>query len=109
MSGKSGMKIRETSQDTGRARMWRIIRRRMVFTLDDIVIPLDGVTQVNAWKFISNLLNHGFIRFDRWNGKQGQRGSCKVYRLAYNPGPHLPTTCPNCNKSITARTCGGEA
>ncbi len=107
MSGKPGMK-HTPNQNSGRARMWKVIRRRMVFTLDDIVIPLDGVNSNNAVKFVQNLVRHGIVRFDRWNGTEGQRGSCKVYRLINNT-PQQPTHCPTCKQPITAKQCRGEA
>jgi hypothetical protein len=89
--------------------MWKIIRRRMVFTLDDLIIPLDGVNSNNALKFVQNLCRHGIVRFDRWSGKEGQRGSCKVYRLVNNTGPQQPTQCPTCKQPVTTKQCGGEA
>jgi len=109
MSGKPGMKRIATDQNCGRARMWRVIRRRVLFTLDDIVIPLDGVNSNNALKFVQNLVRHGFAKVDGWRGQVGLRGSCKVYRLIDNSGPVQPTHCPRCNQPLTAKTCGGEA
>jgi hypothetical protein len=79
-----------------------------LFTLDDVVIPLDGVNSNNALKFIKNLIRHGIVRVDCWRGKQGQRGSCQVYRLIQNTGPQQPMQCPACKQPITAKTCGGE-
>lgn len=108
MSGKQGMKRVEPDQNSARARMWRVIRRRGLFTLDDIVIPLDGVHENNALKFVQNLVRHGIVKLDGWRGKRGQRGSCKVYRLVNNSGPIQPTQCPTCTQPITAKICGGE-
>jgi len=109
MSGKKGMLRIKTDQNSGRSRMWRIMRRRLVFTIDDLVIPLDGVTSANAWKFVANLMRHGIVKFDRWSGKSGMPGCCKVYRLVYNPGPAQPVICPTCKKSLTATSCGGDS
>jgi hypothetical protein len=109
MSGKPGMKRPVPNRDSGRARMWKIIRRRMVFSLDDLVIPLDGVNTNNALKFVHNLCRHGIVRFDRWNGTQGTLGCCKVYRLINNTGPLQPMQCPTCKQSVTAKQCGGES
>lgn len=108
MSGKQGMKRLEPNRNSGRARIWKIIRRRMVFTLDDLVIPLDGVNTNNALKFVQNLVRHGIVRFDRWRGTQGKPGCCKVFRLVNNTGPLQPMTCPNCKQPVTAKHCGGE-
>lgn len=109
MSGKKGMLTQKPDQNSGRARMWRIMRRRLVFTMNDLVIPLDGVNTSNAVKFVQNLTRHGIVRFDRWSGKPGRPGSCKVFRLVHNPGPVQPTICPTCRKSVTALSCGGES
>lgn len=109
MSGKKGMRRKAPDQNSGRARMWRIIRRRVLFTLDDLVIPLDGVNEGNAQKFILNLVRHGIVKLDGWRGKQGRPGSRKVFRLIDNTGPVQPVQCPNCNQPITAKTCGGGA
>ncbi len=103
---KKGMRRSEPDYSSGRARMWRIMRRRLVFSVDDLVIPLDGVTTCNALKFIQNLVRHGIVRFDRWSGNSGQRGSCKVFRLIYNPGPERPTICPTCKQPVIAKVCG---
>jgi hypothetical protein len=108
MSGKKGMLTTAPDQKSGRARMWKIMRRRLVFTLDDIVIPLDGVNTNNALKFVQNLTRHGIVRFDRWSGTQSKPGSCKIYRLVKNTGPVQPTICPTCKQSVTAKLCGGE-
>lgn len=105
MSGKKGQLRSEPDQNSGRTRMWRIIRRRLVFTIDDLVIPLDGVKTSNALKFVKNLTVHGIVRFDRWSGKQGKPGCCKVFRLINNPGPLQPTVCPTCKQPITAKVC----
>jgi len=107
MSGKKGMS-RQPRENTGRARMWKIMRRRLVFALDDIVIPLDGVKTNNAMKFLKNLTTHGIVRFDRWSGTQGKPGSCKVYRLIQNTGPTPPITCQTCKRPVTSKQCGGE-
>lgn len=109
MSGKKGMRRGEPDQHSHRARMWRVMRRRQVFTVDDLVIPLDGVTTTNALKFIQNLVRHGIVRFEQWRGKEGQRGSSKVFRLVHNPGPVQPTTCPTCKQPLAARNCGGAS
>lgn len=105
MSGKKGMVQANPDQNTGRARMWRVMRRRLVFTIDNLVIPLDGVTTANALKFVKNLTRHGIVRLDRWSGKEGQKGSRKVFRLVHNPGPIQPTICPTCKQSIAAKIC----
>ncbi|MBK5274588.1 MAG: hypothetical protein JJE30_06005 [Desulfuromonadales bacterium] len=105
MSGRKGMKKLQPDQHSGRARMWRVMRRRMVFSLDDLVIPLDGVNSNNAVKFIKNLTIHGIVRFDRWSGKRGKPGCCKVFRLIHNPGPVQPTICPTCKQPITTKVC----
>ena len=114
MSGKKGMLRSHPNQNTGRARMWRVMRRRLVFSIDDLVIPLDGVNTSNAIKFVKNLTNHGIVRFDRWSGKEGQPGCCKVFRLIHNPGPVQPTVCPTCKQPVTVKDCkpaesGGES
>jgi len=105
MSGKKGMVQLQPDINTGRARMWRIMRRRLVFTINDLVIPLDGVMTSNAAKYIQNLVRHGIVRLDRWSGKQGSLGCCKVFRLIHNPGPLQPTVCLTCNQPITAKVC----
>jgi hypothetical protein len=109
MSGKKGMIRKEPDPYSGRARMWRIMRRRQVFSIDDLVIPLDGVTTSNSLKFIQNLVRHGIVKLDGWNGTPGKRGSCKVFRLINNTGPIQPTQCPTCKQPISAKTCGGES
>ena len=116
MSGKRGRLRSEPDMASGRARIWRIMRRRLAFTVDELVIPLEGVTVTNALKYIQNLTRHGFIRFDRWSGKAGRPGSRKVFRLVRNTGPVPPTQCPTCGRSVTARSCevvaenaGGES
>lgn len=105
MSGKKGMRRKEPDPKSCRARMWRIIRRRLVFTLNELVIPLDGVTISNANKFVQNLVCHGIVKLDRWCGKSGQFGSCKVFRLVQNLGPVQPTECPTCKRRITDKVC----
>lgn len=99
---------RRQGENTGRSRMWKVMRRRLVFTLDDIVIPLDGVSSNNTVKFLSNLTRHGIVRFDRWSGTQGRPGCCKIYRLVINTGPVPPNICPTCKRPITVKECGGE-
>ena len=105
MSGKKGMKPRTLNPRSARGRMWQVMRRRLVFTVDDIVVPLEGVKLTNVERFILHLRIHGFIRIDRWSGTPGQRGSRKIYRLVRNPGPDQPAKCPACGRSLTARKC----
>jgi hypothetical protein len=85
--------------------MWRVMRRRRVFSIDNLVIPLDGVQASNANRFINSLVRHGIVKFDSWSGKPGRPGSCKVFRLIRDLGPEQPLICPTCKKSLVTMVC----
>jgi len=95
---------KEPDHNCARARMWRVIRRRIVFTSIDIIVPLDGVTYNSAKNFIWDLSRHGILRFERWSRKPGQPGY-KVFRLIQNVGPVYPSICPNCGQPVQSRAC----
>jgi len=89
MSGKKGMK-RGANLRCARGRLWQVMRRRRVFTVDEIVIPLAGVTVSNAQTFLAALIRDGYVRVERWSGDRGARGCRKVYRLVRDVGPEYP-------------------
>lgn len=109
MSGVKGMYRKTPDSRSLRGRIWRVMRRRVIFCIDDLVIPIEGANVSNTRKFIANLERHGIVRMERWNGKEGQPGSFKIYRLIRNTGPDQPTVCPVCKRPVTAKECTPEA
>jgi hypothetical protein len=90
---------------TVQTRMWQVMRRRRVFGVDDVLIPLEDVSATAARKFVRQLEIHGLIRFVHWHGRPGVLGSYRVYRIVKDTGPDAPTMCPACGKTLKVAEC----
>lgn len=71
------------AEDSGKARMWKLLTARKRATLEDLQVQA-GVGQAEALEYLAGLKEAGIIR------EIGREGNDAVYRLIHDTGPETP-------------------
>jgi len=91
----------KTSAPTARAAMWETMQAGRRFSIADLC-RIPGVTLHSAYKWTSQLMNHGYVE------RVDASGNTAEYLLVSRRGREYPVACRKCGRSLHKQGCRGE-